>query len=92
MVLAHHVLGVHRRMLWGFDAALVWALLRSDQWAWITALRLWFAAPEGWLEWLRWRNLFLLLLLNMGLVMVLIWPLFCLNAILIPLYLWRRIR
>lgn len=73
LALAHHVLGVHRRLVWGCDLALAWSLLRSHGPA--LRQRLWPALASGPLGWLSWRSMVLLLALEVLLLIILAWPL-----------------
>ena len=87
--LAHYVLGIHKRILWGVDAALAFSLLRSHG-AWAMArLRNAAASPALLLDQLSWRNLALLLAANIGLGMFITRPLLFGSALLLGLAAWR---
>ncbi|MCB9765521.1 MAG: LysM peptidoglycan-binding domain-containing protein [Alphaproteobacteria bacterium] len=91
LVLAHHVLGVHRRMLWGVDAALVIALARDHGPGFIRGLKGWAAWPAVALTWLSWRNLFLGFGLLFGLTVVTAMPLLLSTAAFAGLLFVRRV-
>jgi len=89
LVLAHHVLGVHRRLVWGVDLALAVSLLHSHGRAWSSRLRA--ALSTGPMALLSWRVVGSLLLLELGVLIVLGWPLFASCAALIVLAVWRGV-
>jgi len=90
LVFGHYVLGVHRRVVWGVDAALIVGLLM------LGAADLWRAVREHLRE--PWRLLGLIRLRNLALmigVCVLLWivlalPLLLSSAGLVVLFLWWR--
>ncbi len=88
-VLAHHVLGIHRRMVWGCDLALALSLLRSHGPGWLARLRA--GLSEGPLELLTWRNMGQLLLFEVLLLSLLAWPLFFSCCLLVMLAAWRGV-
>jgi len=76
ILLAHFFLGLHRRLVWGLDLALLALVLlplARRAGAWLMAL---FREPWRLLELIRWRTLLVLLVLSAVLGTVLIFPLF----------------
>jgi len=89
LVLAHHVLGVHRRIVWGCDLALAAVFLRSHGPAWLARLRSPLGA--GPLELLTWRGLGLMLALELLILCWVAWPLFFACCLLLVLAVWRGV-
>lgn len=93
LVLGHYVLGVHRRLVWGFDAALIvaFAVFRLRPWV---AKRVEAAKqPEFWLNAIRFGNVSRLALLCLLVASVLIAPLLLSSAVgLLMVVLWRITR
>ena len=88
-VLAHHVLGVHRRIVWGCDLALAVSLLSGLGRGWLSRLRA--ALSTGPIALLTWRNVGLLLGLEVFLLVLLGWPLFASCTLLIALAIGRGV-
>ena len=90
LIVAHYFLGVHRRVLWGMDLALLWGVLRL-RWGpfWQGAKEiLW--APWKLIQLLTWRNLAFVAGLTFILWIVLLWPLLLSTIGLVVLSLWYR--
>ena len=89
LAVAHHVLGVHRRIVWGCDLALAASLLHGQGRGWLTRLRA--ALSGGPIALLTWRNVGLLLGLELFLLVLLGWPLFASCVLLVALATWRGV-
>ncbi len=90
LFVAHYFLGVHRRVLWGIDLALLWGVLRlrwGPFWQRVKEL-LW--APWTLIGLLTWRNLAFVAGLTFILWVILMWPLLLSTVSLVVLSLWYR--
>ncbi len=91
LVVAYFVLGVHRRILWGVDLALLVALARGRGRAWLETALGALKEPWGFFEAMTLRNLGLAALLLVALWIVLAFPLLLSSMLLAALFLaWRR--
>jgi hypothetical protein len=88
---AHYFLGTHRRLIWGFDVALMVVLLWPKHRSVLDRLHEWATTP--WQLWnaVSWRNLFFLSGLYVVVLMVLEFPLLLSTALLAVLG-WVRWR
>ena len=90
LLLAHYFLGMHRRLLWGIDAALLWSVLRlrwGPFWAGFKGL---LKSPWRLIDLLTLRNLAFVFGLCAVLWFVLMWPLLLSTTGLVVLSFWWR--
>lgn len=93
LVLAHFVLGVHRRLLWGLDLALLVGVLRPRLPTWWKEIKEKITSPWRVIEWLTFKNLALLVGWCLVLWFVLFFPLLLSSTAAVVLFVcWRRKR
>jgi hypothetical protein len=88
LLLAHFVLGIHRRIVWGADLALLatWARLRAG--GWWTSLREVIHAPWLAVRWLRLANVAWLFGVFLLLMVILEYPLLLSSIVFLVAALW----
>jgi hypothetical protein len=88
LLLAHFVLGIHRRIVWGADLALLatWARLRAG--GWWTSLREVIHAPWLAVRWLRLANVAWLFGVFLLLMVILEYPLLLSSIVFLAAALW----
>ena len=89
---AHTVLGVHRRILWGVDLALALDVARHQGGSAFAAARRRLASPGALLDLLSWRNLAATVALAFGLLLLGAFPMLLSSAALALLLAARRLR
>ncbi len=90
LVLAHFILGVHRRILWGIDAALLISLLQGSGPRLVAALRGLPLGPRALLDRLSWKGTLAAFALLMAFFIVLNMPLLLSTGLLATLLFARR--
>ncbi|MCB9780138.1 MAG: LysM peptidoglycan-binding domain-containing protein [Alphaproteobacteria bacterium] len=85
LFVGHHVLGVHRRVLWGADLALLWSLVRVAGPAFRARVSARFASPRASLDLLSWRNLAATITLAWGLLWLGAFPMLLSSAAFVAL-------
>jgi hypothetical protein len=89
LILAYYFLGMHRRILWGADAALLISILKM-KWPSLQALILAFARePWTFMKIVRWGNIAIVAVISLFIALVLALPMFFSSFLLILLILWR---
>lgn len=90
LVLAHLVMGMHRRLLWGLDLALLLDLARTHGGALLRVLGGRLSSPGALLDALSWRNLAAILTLALGLLVLGTFPLLLSSVAFVALVALRR--
>ena len=90
LVVAHFVLGVHRRVLWGLDVAIALDLVRTHGGRAVELARERIRTPRMLVEILSWRNVFGVGTLAFGMLVLGAVPLFLSSAALVALLIARR--
>jgi hypothetical protein len=90
LVLAHYFLGMHRRILWGINAALLWSILRLRWGPFWTGVKNLLQSPWGLVDLLTLRNLAFVVGLCSVLWFVIMWPLLLSTTGLVVLSFWWR--
>lgn len=90
LIIGHTFLGVHRRILWGIDLALLWSVLRLRWGPFWHGLKDMLWSPWRVVHLLTWRNLAFVIGLVAVLGFVLLFPMLLSTTALVVLALWYR--
>ena len=91
LVLAHFFLGVHRRIIWGVDLALIVTLLQLSAGRWGATVKEKLKKPWTLVHEVNFTNFAVLVLATVGLSLVLMFPLLLSSAAAVLLmWMWRR--